>query len=340
MSSLKSGDKPYTNGYSTTKPLALTSYSNLKLSTLTNMLKDLGLPTSVLPSATTLPAQLSILKTRHQQFVTLHNANTDIAPEDPLHKSKKELQAELVKWEKLHNAGDKTSDAGGGVATGGMAAVGGGKQYMVCLGAPDHCRRLLSTSDPRSVPQKKHKIDFEELTRQARASMGSKVQRSNGDPPASDSATPASAIASASVRFKTPSPRSPVTKSSPKSAASLSPTPNQALLDPQYAVPTSAVTNDREVDEEDDDELVRLNLHPIRSSPSNEDEDASIVERNLLKTARKRSMSPFDPSGPRPSQRVRGEEVDLGMESDADMEADMEGEESDAGHKDVAMAEK
>lgn len=117
----------------TTKYLPLTSYSYKSVSELTEMLKvrprfylqrvpspsthssaqEYGLPTTVPPTCLTSDSKLAIFQRRHRQFLILWNANADLDPSDPKHKTAKQLKEEVGRWEKVQDAAGGANGMGG-----------------------------------------------------------------------------------------------------------------------------------------------------------------------------------------------------------------------------------
>lgn len=85
------------------------------------MLNDLGLPLTLPQSVTTQAGKIEIYKTRHQHYVTLHNANADVPADDTGHKTRAELLKDLAKWEKIRNTGQELD----------APVIESSKQYLV-----------------------------------------------------------------------------------------------------------------------------------------------------------------------------------------------------------------
>ncbi|GAA5947292.1 hypothetical protein JCM3775_004163, partial [Rhodotorula graminis] len=284
----------------TTRPLPLASYARKSVQELNDMLKVYDLPTA-LPSSSSsrdtstlsTDAKLALLVRRHRHFLVLWNANADLAPEDPAHKSAQGVRDELRRWERTQGAATSGAGAGGGgSAQGGMgewSAKAHLKQYA------DDFRELVSQArasalaarQPRQEDESaqeqgdKMQVDEDEGARAQAAAEPAAASITTGASTAPGAGGAGAAAPRRTVRILSPPPRS-----SPSPAASPSPRPRtSSSSSPPPPIPLS---------------------HDF-DSPT-----ARPSTARLSRTASRspsRSSSPFDAERPpRASQRNREEE--------------------------------
>lgn len=145
----------------TTRPLPLASYARKSVLELNDMLKvrppsspsscpstliitdppltlvvqAYDLPTT-LPSSRDAPAlstdaKLALLVRRHRQFLVLWNANADLSPDDPAHKSAQGVRDELKRWEKTQGAAASGAGASSGPSGQGGTGEWSAKAHLV-----------------------------------------------------------------------------------------------------------------------------------------------------------------------------------------------------------------
>ncbi|GAA5978052.1 hypothetical protein JCM10908_004211 [Rhodotorula pacifica] len=257
------------------KKLPLGSYQHKKAAQLVKMLKDYGLPTDS-PNGLSSDAKVAHLQRRHRQFVILWNANADLDPDHPARKTAKQLRSELKHWEEDQDRAE-------------------GKGEI----ADDHATRYAE--------------QYRELIAQARASH-EKAKRAKeqavaaavaGEPEAAALSDPAAAVAledeAPTVHEATPQLSTTERKKSVRvvSPARSSSSPAGEATETRAALEDSASTGSSPL----------LPSSPLRTSLEDDDsmEDAASAKEQSSRR-RKRTPSPFDPAGPRPSQRNREEE--------------------------------
>ncbi|GAA5872476.1 hypothetical protein JCM3774_006833 [Rhodotorula dairenensis] len=273
------------------KKLPLGSYQHKKAAQLVKMLKDYGLPSDS-PNGLSADAKVAHLQRRHRQFVILWNANADLDPEHPARKSAKQLRSELKRWE---DDQDRTEGKGQVVQD---HAVKYAEQY----------RELIAQA--RASHEKAKKAKQDAAAARARASLPRGV-----DAPTADETAQAATAAAAEEEEDDKAPRvapnerkksvrvvSPP-RSSPPAAAAAAATQDEVIEPGGIARPL------------DSDDSTTTDSSPLLpSSPlltSMEDiGDGSLDDSGAVTSSRKRTRtpSPFDPAGPRPSQRNREEE--------------------------------
>ncbi|KAK4332730.1 RING-type domain-containing protein [Rhodotorula toruloides] len=262
------------NKLDTTKYLPLTSYSYKSVSELTEMLKEYALPTTVPPTCLTTDSKLSIFQRRHRQFLILWNANADLDPSDPKHKTPRQLREELSRWEKVQDANGLASGAGAA----GQAEAKGGPV------SKEHATKY--------APQ------FRDLIAQARASTqaAKEKQRAAAEPVPDKALTPPveapTAPSDVAVAPQPPAPPSPPARKRSVRLVSpqRSPSPEFIAQESPASSP-SPMLSPRHAGAESDP--------PAGSEGGKETKDMG---------RRRRETSPYNPEGPRPSQRNREEE--------------------------------
>ncbi|BGO89722.1 hypothetical protein NBRC10512_004377 [Rhodotorula toruloides] len=263
------------NKLDTTKYLPLTSYSYKSVTELTEMLKEYALPTTVPPTCLTTDSKLSVFQRRHRQFLILWNANADLDPSDPKHQTPKQLREELNRWEKVQDASGGANGAGGA----GQAEGKGGPV------SKEHATKY--------APQ------FRDLIAQARASAqaAKEKQRAAAEPAPDEAGSPSvdNSAAPSDVDIALRLSASPPPPSTRKRSV--------RLVSPQRSPSPVPVPRDSPASSPSP----MLSPRPARaeSDPPLDQVDAKGVKEQ---GRRRRDTSPYNPEGPRPSQRNREEE--------------------------------
>ncbi|KAG0665866.1 hypothetical protein C6P46_005960 [Rhodotorula mucilaginosa] len=261
------------------KKLPLGSYQHKKSAQLVKMLKDYGLPTDS-PNGLSPEAKVTHLQRRHRQFVILWNANADLDSEHPARKTAKQLRTELRRWE------DDQDRAEGKGEIAEDHAVKYAEQY----------RELIAQARATHEKAKKAK---EEAAAQAPDTQRSKTpeeaapptteQEKEATPPSREEDQPEQR--KKSVRVVSPPPRS-------------SPSPSPALIG--TAERRGASDDSGSTGSSSSSPL--LPSSPLLAASAEPDDDSEEERRSRGTSLKRRTPSPFDPAGPRPSQRNREEE--------------------------------
>ncbi|KAK4058660.1 E3 ubiquitin-protein ligase rad18 [Microbotryomycetes sp. JL221] len=291
----------------TTKPLPLSGYSTMNVQTLTKALKSFGLPTSF-PTGASSNAKLALYRRRLQYWTTLWNANADVDVKDSRHKSRARLVKDLIEWEKTNQYSNEVE----------IESVKEAQAYT-----------------------RAHANDFKSLIEKARSSFNVKREPVSLPPPIadateegddteirsfendeSDEMRPMMEDQSVTVVNKTVKPRRPVRFATPDKNERREDT--MVNVDAKNGPATSSVLSDTSSPVMS---FVRITSDDDMSEPSPprwlEHPKASQVDQSVIARGKKRSPSPFDARGPRPSQRIRGEALLI------DDDEELEGSERD-----------
>ncbi|GAA5835370.1 hypothetical protein JCM9279_004521 [Rhodotorula babjevae] len=286
----------------TTRALPLANYARKSIQELNDMLKAYELPTTIPSSssrdtpALSTDAKLALLVRRHRQFLVLWNANADLAPDDPAHKSAPGVRDELRRWEKTQGAATGAAGASGGASAQGGSGEWSAKAHLKQYA--DDFRELVAQArasalaarqprqeaEPAQTQDDKMEVDEEEG---ARAQEAQPASRATG-PVAVTTTTSASValvagVAGAPVPRRTVRILSPPPRSSPSPPAS--PSPRARTSSSSSPPPLLLLSHD-------------LDSPTARPSTA-----------GARRTTTSRSSSPFDAERPpRASQRNREEE--------------------------------
>ncbi|KDE03364.1 hypothetical protein MVLG_06169, partial [Microbotryum lychnidis-dioicae p1A1 Lamole] len=283
------------SGHPTTDPIPQISYAGMKLKRIHSLLEAFNLDLSVPPEAKMQDSKVAYLTKRHQRWSTIWNANSDVDPKDPRHKTPSQMRQQLKEWETTMSAQENH-------------AIGNRDKYakehekefreLIRVGkeaqmAAKRKREEVAAAEEQSSGTKDDAMEVEEAG--VSAGLDDKSASPTLHPPPSlfipDSPmiTPASMIKPrSSVRFAAAA-GSPSPSPSPSPFHFPSPSPAPSVNQPEA---------NPDVDESSEKTLpfrvLDLGTHVPIAAASTRD--------------RKRSPSPYDPRGPRPSQRNREEE--------------------------------
>ncbi|SCV69540.1 BQ2448_2560 [Microbotryum intermedium] len=290
----------------TTEPIAQVLYAGMKLKKIHALLEEFNLDLSTPPEATKQDAKVAYLTKRHQRWTTIWNANSDVDPKDPRHKTPAQMRQELKEWETTMSAQENR-------------AIGNRNAYA--MEHEKEFRELIKKGKEAQMAAKKKKEELAaaEQSKETKndamevegaeigvvsATLGDKSaspsQSQSGPPPSS--VVPDSPIMPPASMIK---PRSSV-RFAP---ASPSPSPSPALsVDPAEA--------DSAIEESSPEQKSILPSHVLDLESHD-----SVPGRDW-----KRSPSPYDPRSPRPSQRNREEEEMWARRAAEEEEAEEEAE--------------
>ncbi|GAA5898020.1 hypothetical protein JCM5296_001456 [Sporobolomyces johnsonii] len=271
----------------TTRYQPLPNYALWKSKDYLATLKELKLPLTIPSSATSTHDKTAIYRRRHSHFLTLWNANADVPPKDPSHRTPAQLRKELSKWEAVQD---------------GSVAKAMRKDYA-----------------------KQHEDHFKSLIEQARASaMAARKQQEK--PPVEESVSTDSSLPKGATELSTMISQDDGVDEETQidrdeAAATVkrtSPPPRKRsvkVVSPQPSSPAQLATSPSP-------EHVYSRFPSSSPSPSLRERSTSPQPAAAASSSqeRERSFSPFDPEPPRPSQRVREEEWMLHDASDREEE--------------------
>ncbi|SCZ97042.1 BZ3500_MvSof-1268-A1-R1_Chr4-2g06950 [Microbotryum saponariae] len=323
------------SGHPTTDPIPQISYAGMKLKRIHSLLEvslhvscririgaysptqslvfsprsqDFNLDLSVPPEATKQDAKVAYLTKRHQRWTTIWNANSDVDPKDPRHKTPSQMRQELKEWETTMSAQENH-------------AIGNRDKY-----AKEHekeFRELIRVGKEAQMAAKRKREEVaaeehgtkDDAMEVEEAGVSAGLDDESASPtlhpppssivPDSPNIPPASMIKPrSSVRFAAAA-GSPSPFHSPSSSPA--PSVDQAEADPAVDDSSSKKTLPFRV--------LDLGTHVPIAAASTRD--------------RKRSPSPYDPRGPRPSQRNRQEEEMWARRAEEEEADEEDGEEDD-----------
>lgn len=275
--------------------------------------QDYGLPTDS-PNGLSPEAKVTHLQRRHRQFVILWNANADLDSEHPARKTAKQLRTELRRWEDDQDRAEGKGEIAEDHAVSSLFLLAlQSRSFRV-----DTLTTILSSRWMYvGLEQVKYAEQYRELIAQARATH-EKAKKAKEE---------AAAQAPDTQRSKTPEEAAPPTTEQEKEATPPSREEDQpeqrkksvrVVSPPPRSSPSPSPaligTAERRGASDDSGSTGSSSSSPLLpSSPllaaSAEPDDDSEEERRSRGTSlKRRTPSPFDPAGPRPSQRNREEE--------------------------------
>lgn len=271
--------------------------------------QDYGLPTDS-PNGLSPEAKVTHLQRRHRQFVILWNANADLDSEHPARKTAKQLRSELRRWEDDQDR----AEGKGEIAEDHAVSL----SFPFCFRFPSHCHAFLSPDGGMTSQQVKYAEQYRELIAQARASH-EKAKKAKEEaaavkaPGAHRSKTPEAAAPPTTEQEKEATPPSreeDQPEQRKKSVRVVSPPPRSSPS------PSPALIGTAERRGASDDSgstgpsssSPLLPSSPLLAASAEPDDDSEEERRSRGTSLKRRTPSPFDPAGPRPSQRNREEE--------------------------------
>jgi hypothetical protein len=270
--------------------------------------QDYGLPTDS-PNGLSPEAKVTHLQRRHRQFVILWNANADLDSEHPARKTAKQLRSELRRWEDDQDR----AEGKGEIAEDHAVSL----SFPFCFRFPSHCHAFLSPDGGMTSQQVKYAEQYRELIAQARAThekaKKAKEEAAAQAPDTQRSKTPEAAAPPTTEQEKEATPPSreeDQPEQRKKSVRVVSPPPRSSPS------PSPALIGTAERRGASDDSgstgssssSPLLPSSPLLAASAEPDDDSEEERRSRGTSLKRRTPSPFDPAGPRPSQRNREEE--------------------------------